>query len=96
MKERSREESILWLAAQTAKVENISIDEAEKRVRRIANMGELTELGTPDTHEYRMAIDILMEIPSDEPITVESIQKIVNKRMAVLPGANSVNGLNSK
>ena len=58
---------------------NISREEAEKRVHRVLNFPDLKTLGGPDSKEYQIAVDIMMQIPSRKPITKETMDEVVNK-----------------
>lgn len=76
---KARERSIRKLAKDVVRVMDIPFEEAIKRTRRVADMSELRELGTPDSKEYQIAVGIIMHIPSDVPVTPESMGRVVEQ-----------------
>lgn len=75
---RRQQKSFEFCIKQAMTVLKISKDEAGKRVRRVAEMEWLKELGTPDKREYQVAVDIIMQIPSDKPVTVETMREVTD------------------
>lgn len=76
---QAREREIRRLAKDVVRVLKIPFEEAVKRTRRVADMSELRELGTPDSREYQIAVDIIMRIPSDVPVTDESMGRVIEQ-----------------
>src|SRR6185437_10966578 len=78
---QAREREIRKLAKVAVRVLHIPFDEAVKRTRRVSDMSELQDLGTPDTREYQTAVDIIMQIPSNESVTIESMKRVVDEQI---------------
>lgn len=76
---RRNQKSFEFCIKQAMAVLKISKDEAAKRVRRISEMDWLKDLGTPDKREYQVAVDIIMQIPSSEPVTLEAMKKVTDQ-----------------
>jgi len=76
---RRKQKSFDICVKEACRVLGITKEEAAKRVYRVSQMTELKELGTPDKREYQVAVDIIMQIPSDRQITKEAMDEVVAK-----------------
>jgi hypothetical protein len=75
---RRQQKSFEFCIKQAMAVLKITKEEAAKRVRRVSEMECLKDLGTPDKREYQVAVDIIMQIPSDKPVTVATMREVTD------------------
>ena len=74
---RQKRKSFEYCVKEAVKILKISKEEAIKRVSRVLQEPSLKELGGPDSETYQVACDIMMQIPSDKPITKEAMEEVV-------------------
>jgi hypothetical protein len=77
----SRKQSIIHLTRVTVRTLGIPWGEAKRRVIRVADMAWLRDFGTPDTREYQVAVDVIMQIPSNQIVTPETFEKYAEEIM---------------
>jgi len=79
MRRREYLKSYSYVVRTTVETLGISYEEAVKRVDRVLNFPGLKSLGDPDSKEYQIAVDIMMQIPSRLPINKETMDEVVKR-----------------
>ena len=79
MRRREYLKSYSYVVRTTVETLGISYEEAVKRVDRVLNFPGLNSLGGPDSKEYQIAVDIMMQIPSRLPINKETMDEVVKR-----------------